>query len=106
MSSANFYLDGNDRAPEVSLYNHDWADWIGLNADTRKVPSGARAWKDIKTIDWAAVETTPSGKYGELEWTKQPDWYRHDTHWRGFGPTCMDTPHSVESLLPVLYNLR
>ena len=97
MSSANFYLDSNDRAPEVSIYNHDWADWIGLNTDTRNVPSGARPWKDIEMIDWAAVEMTPSVKYAELEWTKQPDWYCHDTHWRSFGPTRMDTPHSVES---------
>ena len=97
MSSANFYLNSNDRAPEVSIYNHNWANWIRLNTDTRNVPSGARAWKDIEMINWATVEMTPSGKYTELEWTKQRDWYRHNTHWRSFGPTHKDTPHSVES---------
>lgn len=97
MSSINFYLDNDERAPEVSLYNHDWADWVGLNADTRKVPLGARAWKDLSTVKWDTAEVTPSGRYAELEWTKQPDWYRHEAHWRGFGPTRMDTPHSVET---------
>lgn len=89
MSSTNFYLSNDDRAPEVSLYNHDWTDWVGLNADTRKIPSGARAWKNVEMIDWNTIEVTPSRKYTNLKWTKQPDWYCHDTHWRGFGPTHM-----------------
>ena len=97
MSSANFYVDRNERAPEVSLFNDDWADWIGLNADTTKVPPEARSWKDLATIDWDEVEVTPSGKYVELEWTSQPDWYRHDVHWRGYGPTRVATIPSVES---------
>ena len=97
MSDANFYLDKDGRAPEVSLFNHDWADWVGLNADTSKIPPGARNWKDPAMIDWDAVEVTPSGRYVELEWAAQPDWYHHDTHWRGYGPTRMDTIPSVGS---------
>ena len=97
MSSANFYLDKDDRAPEVSLFNHDWTDWIGLNADTKKVPLGAQNWKDLTAVDWDSVEVTPSGRYAELEWTMHPDWYRHDTHWRGFGPTRVDSIPSVGS---------
>ncbi|EDQ98880.1 uncharacterized protein LACBIDRAFT_335573 [Laccaria bicolor S238N-H82] len=97
MSSANFYLDKGDRAPEVYLFNHDWADWIGLNTDTRKIPLGARNWKDLTAVDWDSVEVTPSGKYADLEWTLHPDWCRHDTHWRGFGLTRVDTIPSVGS---------
>lgn len=97
MSSANFYLDKSGRAPEVSLFNHDWADWIGLNADTRQVPPGARGWKDLTSMDWDLIEVTPSGRYTELEWTMHPDWYRHDTHWRGFGPTRVDSIPSIGS---------
>lgn len=87
MSSANFYLDGSGRAPEVSLLNHDWADWVGLNTDPMKIPLGSQSSKDMSDADWDAMEVTSSGKYADLEWTTHPDWYRHDTHWRGFGPT-------------------
>ena len=97
MSSANFYLDGSGRAPEVSLLNHDWADWVGLNADPMKIPLGSRSSKDMSDADWDAMEVTSSGKYADLEWTTHPDWYRHDTHWRGFGPTRMDDVPSVGS---------
>ena len=95
--SANFYLDNSGGAPEVSLFNQDWTDWVGLNADTRKIPPGARNWKDFTDSDWAHVDTTPSGKYAELEWTMHPDWYHHDTHWRGFGPTRVAPIPSVGS---------
>ena len=97
MSSANYYLDKNGRAPEVSLFNHDWADWIGLNTDIRRIPPDARNWKDPSEIDWDTVEVTPSGRYADLEWTVQLDWYRHDTHWHRFGPTRVATTPSVGS---------
>ena len=97
MSSSKFYLDGNGRAPEVSLFNHDWTDWVGLNADTEKIPPGAQDRRDPATIDWDAVEVTPSGRYIEMEWTVHPDWYHHDTHWRGYGPTRMTRTPSVGS---------
>jgi len=97
MVSANFYLDEDGRAPEVSLYNQDWADWVRLNADMRKIPSEARAWKDIMSIDWDTVEVTPSGRYVDLEWSIHPDWYRHETHWHGFSPTRTAKIPSVES---------
>jgi len=80
MLSANFYLDKCDRAPEVSLFNHDWADWVRLNADTRRIPSGAWNWKDLMTVKWDTVEVTSLGRYIELEWTIHPDWYHHDMH--------------------------
>jgi len=97
MSSANFYLDKHDRALEVSLFNHDWADWVGLNADMRKIPPGARYWKDLMTIEWDTAEVTSSGSYAELEWTIHPDWYQHNTHWWGFGPTQMAVTPSTGS---------
>ena len=97
MSSSNFHLDGNSRAPEVSLFNHDWADWVGLNADTEKIPPGARDQRDPTTIDWDTMEVTPSGRYVEMEWTVHPDWYHHNTHWRGYGPTRMTTTSSIGS---------
>lgn len=97
MSSANFYLDDNGEAPEVSIFNHDWTDWIGLNADTMKVPPEARNWKDFTDSDWDRMDVTPSGKYVDLEWTTHPNWYHHDTHWRGFGPTQATPVPSVRS---------
>lgn len=48
-------------------------------------------------MDWDSIEVTPSGRYTELEWTMHPDWYRHDTHWRGFGPTRVDSIPSIGS---------
>ena len=95
--SAHYYLDGSGRAPEVSLFNHDWTDWVGLNADTTKIPLEARSYKGMSEADWDAMAVTSSGKYTDLEWTTHPDWYRHDTHWRGFGPTEVDAIPSIGS---------
>ncbi|KIM38290.1 hypothetical protein M413DRAFT_12781 [Hebeloma cylindrosporum] len=73
----------------ITIYSveHDWTTWVGLNHDVDVIPTKINLYKDHPDRDFANEKTTESGKYIDLEWAREPDWFRIETWWRGWIPT-------------------
>ncbi|KDR65083.1 hypothetical protein GALMADRAFT_82296 [Galerina marginata CBS 339.88] len=88
--------DDQGKVPNIANLGHDWTDWIALNCDIDKVPTEARIFKNFEDRKWAIEPITATGRYLEQDWAVEPDWYRHNHHWRAFIPvndgTLSDVP--------------
>jgi hypothetical protein len=60
-------------------------DWIGINKPCSAIPAGALSLIDNHHYH----DDSPKndlGHYCRLEWAYQADWFRPETHWRGWIP--------------------
>ncbi|KIM42376.1 hypothetical protein M413DRAFT_10525 [Hebeloma cylindrosporum] len=73
--------------PRTYFARHDWATWISLGMSTSSLPAEIRLHKDYPQRDWANEATLPSGRFRDVDWACEPDWWRTETWWRGWIPT-------------------
>ncbi|KIM34966.1 hypothetical protein M413DRAFT_51976, partial [Hebeloma cylindrosporum] len=85
MADFNFFGCRVDETP-ITIYSidRDWATWVGLNFDVDRIPTEINLYKDHPDRDWDNEKTTASGRYEDVEWAREPDWFRIDTWWRGW----------------------
>jgi hypothetical protein len=86
---ADFNCFGNlENDPPITIYSveRDWTTWIGLSNDVDLIPTEIGLYKDHPDRNWANEQTFESGKYRDLEWAQEPDWFRAETWWRGWIP--------------------
>ena len=86
---ADFNFFGSHAAGSlITIYSVecDWTTWIGLDNDINLIPTEINLYKDHPDSDWANEQTFESGKYKDLEWAQEPDWFHIDTWWRGWIP--------------------
>jgi hypothetical protein len=82
----NFGSLANDSIITIYSVERDWTTWVGLNNDVDLLPTEINLYKDHPERDWANEQTFESGKYKDLEWAQEPDWFRIETWWRGWIP--------------------
>jgi hypothetical protein len=87
MADFNGFSSLSDGSP-MTIYSvdRDWTTWIGLNNDVDLIPTEISLYKDHPDRDWANEQTFESGRYKDLEWAQEPDWFRIATWWRGWIP--------------------
>jgi hypothetical protein len=88
----NFGSLTNDSIITIYSVEHDWTTWVGLNNDVDLLPTEINLYKDHPERDWANEQTFESGKYKDLEWAQEPDWFRIETWWRGWIPILFSPP--------------
>lgn len=75
--------------PDISVAAEtDWVGWFGLhvNVDRLHVEAEFFAKYDMDSRDENLEPRTPSGKFEDMDWAVDHDWYRPSTHWRGWIP--------------------
>lgn len=89
MEESNPIRDEEGNIPFVSTnVSGEWIGWFGINADTIRIPTEAEFFVsyDIDCRDENLEPRTPSGRFEDMDWAVDPDWYRYTTHWRGWIP--------------------
>lgn len=82
----SFGSNANDSLITIYSVKRDWTNWIGLNNDVTLIPTEINLYKNHPDRDWVNEQTFESGKYKDVEWAREPDWFRIDTWWRGWIP--------------------
>lgn len=85
---ADFIRDYEGNIPEISSNSDNWSGWFALNYDISLLPKEVDFFMDydIDSRDPAKEPVTESGRYLELDWACDADWYRPKFHWRGWIP--------------------
>jgi hypothetical protein len=83
----SFGKSPNEPLSQVYTIDRDWVKWVSLNHDVDALPAEISLYKDHPERDWSNEQTLESGRYKDLEWACEPDWFRIDTWWRGWIPT-------------------
>jgi hypothetical protein len=77
----------SDAVTLVCTADRDWTKWVCLNHDIDALPAEISLYKDHPERDWDNEQTLESGRYKDLEWACEPDWFRVDRWWQGWIPT-------------------
>ena len=79
----NFRSLANDSLITIYSVEHDWMTWVSLNSNVDLIPTEINLYKDHPKRDWANEQTFESGRYKDLEWAREPDWFQIETWWKG-----------------------
>jgi hypothetical protein len=89
MADFNFFHTRFDQPVQIYSIERDWTKWICLNGVADLLPIDINLHKDYPERDWTNEQTLASGRYKDVEWACEPDWFRLDTWWRGWIPVAI-----------------
>ncbi|KIM36524.1 hypothetical protein M413DRAFT_51410, partial [Hebeloma cylindrosporum] len=90
MAKFNVFATRGDQTVEIYSVERDWTRWICLNATAEVLPNEINLHKDFPDRDWENEQILPSGRYKDVDWACEPDWFRLEHWWRGWIP--VDAP--------------
>ncbi|KDR67158.1 hypothetical protein GALMADRAFT_51104, partial [Galerina marginata CBS 339.88] len=94
-ASLTMFRDRDEKIPVITCSDQAWSDdpsWVGIGGDPSFVSIHADISKAYPRDNWPSRLKGSAGEFLDLEYAAEPDWYNHDWHWEGYGPSLTIDP--------------